>query len=196
MRTFTQTVWKLKGEHGLMAFVAVKYMLVKIDATRLLFIHQMVFSYLYQKFPHLQACCALLRHKVEQSANHFGLAPQQLAQQLGHKDHCWDSKGWLKSVSNSQTISKVFKRFVLLLDLRTSRCFCALGPLKPTIFPQRRRGGVWHGTPMALGIWCPQRTRIQKMPKIHGVLFPRSKTRAALCFYWEDLFFGNVLVYF
>ncbi|CAK9047778.1 unnamed protein product, partial [Durusdinium trenchii] len=33
-----------------------------------------------------EACCALLRYNVEQSVNHFGLAPQQLAQQLGHKD--------------------------------------------------------------------------------------------------------------
>lgn len=33
----------------------------------------------------VKACCALLRHRVEQTMNHFGLAPQQLAQQLGHK---------------------------------------------------------------------------------------------------------------
>lgn len=33
----------------------------------------------------LEACCALLRHRVEQTVNNFGLAPQQLAQQLGHK---------------------------------------------------------------------------------------------------------------
>ena len=34
---------------------------------------------------HAETCCALLRASVEPTENHFGLKPQQLAQQLGHK---------------------------------------------------------------------------------------------------------------